>query len=235
MEDQYKINSILFDMDGVILNSMPFHVKAWKDAFRERDIEVDEGLFYLYEGAMEPEVACNLFSRNGTELTIKDFFEIHERQKHIFLERYAHRVRPFEGTLELLKWLKEDEVPVGLVTSSHGEILEAVLPGRLRKLFGHIVTGDTVRRRKPHPEPYLAGLRGLGASKDRGNIAVENAPAGIESALNAGLSCIAITTTLSRKHLKDAHRVVRNHNELFEELKGTASRAFGKLRNPLCL
>ncbi len=219
MDNNKKINSVLFDMDGVILDSMPFHVAAWKDAFREREMEVDEGLFYLYEGAMEPEVACRLFSKNGTKLTIRDFFEIHERQKRIFLERYAHRVTPFEGALELLKWLKETGMPVGLVTSSHGEILDAVLPGPLRDLFDHIVTGDTVRRRKPHPEPYLAGLRGLGASKDRGSIAVENAPAGIESALNAGLSCIAITTTLPRKHLKDAHKVVQNHQELFKELK----------------
>jgi len=219
MKKEYKINSVLFDMDGVILNSMPFHVAAWKDAFRERDMEVNEGLFYLYEGAMEPEVACRLFSKNGTKLAIRDFFEIHEHQKRIFLEKYAHRVTPFEGALKLLKWLKETGVPIGLVTSSHGEILDAVLPDPLRELFGHIVTGDTVSRRKPHPEPYLAGLRGLGASTDRGNIAIENAPAGIESAKNAGLSCIAITTTLPRRHLKDAHKVVQNHQELFKELQ----------------
>ena len=220
MNNNKKINSVLFDMDGVILNSMPFHVAAWKDAFREREMEVDEWLFYLYEGAMEPEVACRLFSKNGTKLTIRDFFEIHERQKRIFLERYAQKVSPFEGALELLKWLKETGVPVGLVTSSHGDILDAVLPPPLRELFGHIVTGDMVSRRKPHPEPYLAGLRGLGARKGMGNIAVENAPAGIESAKNAGLSCIAITTTLPRKHLKDAHKVVRDHHHLLKELKG---------------
>ncbi len=219
MENNEKINSVLFDMDGVILNSMPFHVKAWKDAFMERDLEVDERIFYLYEGAMEPDVACALFAENGTELTISDFFEIHERQKRIFLGKYAHRVRPFKDAIELVKWIEETGVPVGLVTSSHGEILDAVLPGQLRDLFGHIVTGDTVSRRKPHPEPYLAGLRGIGASKSMGNIAVENAPAGIESAKNAGLSCIAITTTLPRKYLEDAHKVVQDHEELFKELK----------------
>ena len=219
MSNKRKNRAVLFDMDGVVLNSMPFHVKAWKDAFRERDLEVDERLFYLYEGAIEPEVACRLFAKNGADLTIRDFFDIHKKQKRYFLERYAHRVRPFEGVLELLKWLKKREISIGLVTSSHGDILEAVLPGSLKSLFDHIVTGDLVSRRKPHPDPYLAGLSALKGEPGNGNVAVENAPAGIESAKNAGLTCIAITTTLSRKHLKDADKIVDTHRELFKELK----------------
>ncbi len=84
-------------MDGVILDSMPYHVRAWKEAFKEYGLkELDDGVFYLYEGAIEPETACRLFSKNGAKLSIEDFFNILERQKEIFVNKYAQKIRPFQ-------------------------------------------------------------------------------------------------------------------------------------------
>jgi len=77
-----------------------------------------------------------------------------------------------------------------------------------------VVTGDSVERRKPQPDPYLAGLKGIGNGLKGESVAVENAPAGIESAKRAGLKCIAITTTLSDEQLRDADLIVRHHHEL---------------------
>ncbi len=218
LHNQKKNRCVLFDMDGVVLDSMPYHVRAWKDAFKEHGMEVDEKLFYLYEGAIEPDVACTLFSKNGAAITTDEFFEIHSMQKRYFMERYAEKVRPFRDVPKLLEKLKESKVKTALVTSSHKDILEAVLPKPLKALFDHVVTGDEVKKRKPHPDPYLAGLSGIGANRANGAIAVENAPAGIESAKRAGLSCIAITTTLSKKHLCNADLVIDNHGELINLL-----------------
>ncbi|NPA93934.1 MAG: HAD family phosphatase [Thermodesulfobacteria bacterium] len=214
-----NISNILFDMDGVILNSMPYHVAAWKDAFQERGIAVDESVFYLYEGAIEPEVACQLFASSGAHLTTDDFFDIHSRQKKYFLDKYAKKVKPFDKVEELLTSLKERGIGTALVTSSHGDILEAVLPTYLRNMFDFVVTGDKVKRRKPHPEPYLIGIEGLGNGGPKKGVAVENAPAGIKSAKNAGLSCVAITTTLPKKYLQDADKIVDSHEELLEIFK----------------
>ncbi len=93
-------------------------------------------------------------------------------------------------------------------------MLEAVLPEELSSYFHHIVTGDEVERRKPHPDPYLEGLSGLGLNGADGAIAVENAPSGISSAKAAGLRCIAITTTLSEQELQKADMIIKRHNEL---------------------
>ncbi len=216
MELLQKSHGVLFDMDGVILDSMPYHVQAWKDAFGDKDLEVDERLFYLYEGAIEPEVACKLFSQNGARLSLQDFFQIHHLQKQYFLERYSNCVKPFAGVAELLEWLKAEGIKIALVTSSHDEILDAVLPKQLKILFDCIVTGDNIKRRKPHPDPYLAGISGIGIKAGNGNVAIENAPAGIESAQKAGLKCIALTTTLNRKYLKKADKIIDDHKELLE-------------------
>ncbi len=209
--------AVLFDMDGVILDSMPYHVRAWKEAFKEYGLkELDDKVFYLYEGAIEPETACKLFSKNGANLTIEDFFNILERQKEIFITRYAHKIRPFKDVPRILSILKERNFRLGLVTSSHGKVLEAVLPEEISSFFHHIVTGDEVKRRKPHPDPYLKGLNGLGFGVGDDVFAVENAPSGISSAKAAGLRCIAITTTLTQEELKRADFIIKRHHELID-------------------
>lgn len=209
--------AVLFDMDGVILDSMPYHVRAWKEAFKEYGLkELDDKVFYLYEGAIEPETACRLFSKNGAKLEIKDFFNILERQKAIFIKKYAKKIRPFEDIPRILSFLRDRGIKLGLVTSSHGKILEAVLPEKISGFFHHIVTGDEVERRKPHPDPYLKGLKGIGLDAPDGVFAVENAPSGIKSAKRAGLRCIAITTTLPEKKLSDADLIIKMHRELLD-------------------
>ncbi len=212
--------AILLDMDGVVINSMPYHVKAWKKAFKEHEFDVNERLFFLYEGAIEPGIACKLFKKNGTNITEKLFFQILKRQKDIFLNEFAPLIKPFDNIPEILATLKSLGLKMALVTSSHKEILEAVLPTKLHDLFDHIVTGDQVKKRKPHPDPYIAGLKGLNITSPKGSIAVENAPSGIKSAKRAGLNCIAITTTLPPKELSEADKIIDSHEKLLNYLQG---------------
>ncbi len=212
--------AILFDMDGVVINSMPYHVKAWKKAFKEHDLDVDERLFFLYEGAIEPDIACKLFNKNGTQITENLFYNILERQKEIFLSEFTHLIKPFNKIPEILESLKGLNFKLALVTSSHEDILQQVLPKELKLLFDHIVTGDQVKRRKPHPDPYLAGLKGLNISPSQAFCAIENAPAGIKSAKNAGLNCVAITTTLSPEELSEADEIIESHEKLLDYIQG---------------
>ncbi len=209
---------LLFDLDGVILDSMPWHVRAWQEAFGTLGLKVPEEAIYLHEGAIELETARKIFEDQGVEPTPEFFREAFRLQKKIFTEKYRHRVRPFPGVEEELRALKKEGRRLALVTSSHREILNEVLPRSLASLFDFIVTGDQVPRRKPHPDPYLTGLAGLGLTREEA-LAVENAPAGIRSARSAGLFCIAITTTLSPEHLREADLVVEDHARLFGVLR----------------
>jgi beta-phosphoglucomutase len=85
--------------------------------------------------------------------------------------------------------------------------LKEILPLRIYNLFDYAVTGDHVKRGKPHPDPYLKAAKGLGL-RPRECIVVENAPLGIESAKRAGMFCVALTTSLPREYLKRADVVV---------------------------
>ncbi len=212
--------ALLLDMDGVIIDSMPCHVAAWLRALSEFGFHVDEEILYLHEGAIEPETAVKIFSGEGCLMDSEKFHEVFMRQKEIFVSEFRHQVRPFPLINDILAQLKREGLRMALVTSSHRDILDAVLPADLLGIFDHVVTGDRVSRRKPHPAPYLAALKGLEAVSPGMAAAVENAPAGIRSAKAAGLMTIAITTTLAPQHLMEADMIISSHAELLGEIAG---------------
>ncbi|MGQ9498970.1 MAG: HAD family hydrolase [Dissulfurimicrobium sp.] len=205
--------AVLFDMDGVILDSMPFHVKAWQDTLAERGISVPEEVIYLHEGAIEPKTAIDIFKKNGCHLDEDDFKGLFIRQMAIFNERYRQMVHPYPGVTALLDRISASGLQMALVTSSHKEIVENVLSEEILGHMSYIVTGDSIKRKKPFPDPYLAAVSGLGLDKDA-CLVVENAPAGIAAAKAASLHCVAITTTLHVEYLSQADKVLTTHVEL---------------------
>ncbi len=209
--------AFLFDMDGVVLDSMPWHVKAWQEAFREFGLVVPEEALYLHEGAIEVETSRKIFEDQGVSPTEELFRKVLKRQRELFRQKYWSFVKPFPEIPDLLADLRREGRRLALVTSSHREILEEILPPSLRKLFHFVLTGDQVKRRKPHPEPYLLARERLAAPHET-TLAIENAPAGIKSAKGAGLFCIALMTTLPAKHLQEADLILPSHRELYRFL-----------------
>ncbi len=213
-----EAEALCFDMDGVIVDSMPWHVKAWQEAFREFGLQVPEETLYLHEGAIEAETACKIFEDQGVSPTKELFQKVLALQRRIFNLKYCRLVRPFPEVPDILAELKRQGKRLALVTSSHQEILQEILPKDLLLLFQFVLTGDQVQRRKPHPEPYLRAVEGLKVPVDRA-LAVENAPAGIKAAKGAGLFCIALTTTLPPEHLREADLILPKHHDLYRLFK----------------
>ena len=211
--------SVLFDMDGVILDSMPYHVRAWQEALSERGFSVSAELLYLHEGAIEPDTAAAIFQDNKRFIDADMFHEILERQMEIFTTRYQPMIKPFPDVPQILRRLCDAGWQLALVTSSHEEILKKVLPSEIKGYMDHIVTGNQVNRRKPFPDPFLAVLSALGQGPEA-CLVVENAPAGIKAAKAADLHCVAITTTLSEKYLSEADAVLRSHTALIDYILG---------------
>lgn len=212
-----KQRAVLFDMDGVILDSMRYHVRAWQRAMAEKGFYVPARLFYLHEGAIEPGTAAAIFQENGCPVDQEAFQRIHERQREIFVQEFMDEVRPFPGVFDLLETLRSRGWEVALVTSSHSETLNRVLPSEIRRLISCLVAGDQVSRRKPFPDPYIKACNALKVPGRRCRV-VENAPAGIKAAKAAGLLCLALTTTLPARYLEGADLVLSSHSELRDHL-----------------
>ncbi|MBW1711009.1 MAG: HAD family phosphatase [Deltaproteobacteria bacterium] len=227
-----NIQAIIFDLDGVILDSMSSHTAAWSTAFDEFDLQVEKDFILRHEGALDRDLLKRLFALNRQQVKPELFDKIYSRQREIYSRQYAVDVSVFPEAARLVNRLGQNGIRRALVTSSRREVLSPNLWNWLTDSFSPLVTGDQVNRFKPHPEPYMKALDELGLQPQEA-LVVENAPAGIASAKAAGISCIALTTTLPAKELFDADVVLEDHAALSmffkregviePELAGTAS------------
>jgi beta-phosphoglucomutase len=118
---------------------------------------------------------------------------------------------------EIINFLNRKKVLLALITASDQRRLKQAVPQLLER-FDRVVTGDTMKKGKPSPQPYLYAMKQM-SLQPKDCIVIENAPLGITSAKNAGCNCIAITTTVQRRHLERADIIVASHLELLLTLK----------------
>ena len=108
------------------------------------------------------------------------------------------------------------------MTGTRLDVVKKVLQAGLENIFEVIVTGEMVNRGKPNPEPYLKAVDELKVTKED-CVVVENAPAGITSAKSAGLTCIAVQTSLSEEYLQDADKVFKDIESVSKYLLNSSS------------
>ena len=203
--------AIVFDMDGVIVDSMPYHFIAWYEALRPWGVRVSCFEVYAQEGERWETTLKGLLKREKIKPTQKILSAIFSLRQKIF-KRYFKRYI-FHGAYELLVDLRRQGFILGLVTGSPLNEIRRILPVKLLKLFTAVVAGNQVKNGKPHPEPYLRAARLLQFSPKE-CLVIENAPFGIISAKRAGMACIAVSTSLPKEYLSDADIVVSQLNQI---------------------
>jgi len=200
-------------MDGTLIDSMKYHVIAWKQAFAEAGYYPDELEFYLNEGVKHPVTVRDRLKTLGVDNPDEETItRIFTRKREIFHE--IADIRPTEGIPELLDML-HGKVKLGIVTAGLQSVVDRVLAKHFNNYFDIIVHYESVKKGKPNPEPYLYGAKLTGLPNEN-ILAIENAPAGIESAIGAGLTCWAVRTTLEAEYLSQADRVFGD----FGDMKG---------------
>jgi beta-phosphoglucomutase len=210
--------SVLFDMDGVIVDSMRLHAESWRRVFSEElGIELSEGDIFKREGMSGLPSIIDILNEKGAPIPgDEELIGLREKKIRIF---DAKRVKIFLFVREILTFLKSKNVRLGLVTGSLRTTVDKILTDDIISFFEVIVTPDDIVNGKPHPEPYEKGMKGLLSGKED-TLAVENAPMGIMSARSAGIDCYAIETTLSESYLSGASRVFKSHGDLYRHFVG---------------
>ncbi|MEI6631695.1 MAG: HAD family phosphatase [bacterium] len=203
--------AVLFDMDGVIVDSMPYHYLAWYEALRPLGVRVNVFEVYLREGERWDKSLKDFLAHAGMRPSKRRLAKIFKLRQKIF--RYYFKRRIFEGAEVFLRCLKNNGYTLGLVTGTPMIEVKKILPPKIKGLFTAIVSGEMVKLGKPHPAPYLKAAQLL-KLKPRECLVVENAPLGIRSAKAAGMFCIAVTTSLPREYLKNADIVVNRLEEI---------------------
>lgn len=217
---QIKLRAVLFDMDGVLYDSMKNHAEAWYQTALENGIPCTKEEFYLYEGQTGRHTIDQLFRKNfGRGATPDEIKRIYTRKSELFTALGPAPVMP--GAREVLQQTVEMGLIPVLVTGSGQSSLIDKLQDNFPGIFTaeRMITAHDVHHGKPHPEPYLRGLEKAGVLPDEA-IVVENAPLGVRAASEAGIFTVAVNTgPLTPECLYDegASLVLDSMNELAAE------------------
>jgi beta-phosphoglucomutase len=189
------VKGAIFDLDGVLVNSMPYHVQAWMQAFRQATgIELDRRTFYVLEGMRGTELVEKVFRERGAPVSLVE--EVIREKDAIFKSMPSPPA--FGGVKEMISSLR---CAKAVVSGSSRHDVESVLDAAIGKdLFDVLITADDVKKGKPDPLAFQAALERMGiAPKDA--VVAENAPFGVRAANNAGIPCYVVlnNTLLTRQ------------------------------------
>lgn len=198
--------AVLFDMDGVLYDSMPHHAIAWVESMRQFGITMTEADAYATEGAKGIDTVRNMVrEQKGIEISQEEAQRMYDVKTRLFHSMSEAPV--FDGVKELMSLIVARGMSVNVVTGSG----QRPLINRLMADFGefldegHITTAYDAGRGKPSPDPYLTGLRKAGNLKPWEGIVIENAPLGVRAGVAAGCFTIAVNSgPLPDKTLLDA-------------------------------
>lgn len=186
----------MFDMDGVLLDSMPRHAAAWASRFMEDyGFELPAAEVYANEGRTSRSIIAMMIRKYlGREATEEEVEQMYRRKCATVDARGG--MPPMPGALEAVKAVRAKGMEAIVVTGSgHAQLLNFIgkaYPGLFRTEW--MVSADDVSRCKPDPEPYLTGLRKAGNIPAEQAIVVENAPLGVLSGKGAGCFVAAVNT-----------------------------------------
>lgn len=197
--------AVLFDMDGVLFDSMPNHAYAWSHAMTDFGLRMEPEEVYMNEGRTG-NGTINLLAQRfwGRDATDGEVQQIYEAKSRIF--NSLPEPQPMTGAMDLLKKVRAQGLMRVIVTGSATHALLDRLNAAFPDVFSTelMVTAFDVKHGKPNPEPYLMGLKKANLSASEA-IVVENAPLGVQAARAAGIFTIAVNTgPLKDKVLKEA-------------------------------
>lgn len=192
--------AIVFDMDGVLVDTEPLKARAHRRALAEKGGELTSELYRRQMGNPHDRVIRAFLEGAGLEAG-EDAVETYEASFRAAYRRLLDEdLRPTEGAPELLEACRSEGRPLALVTSSDRWMAEIALD-RLGAddLFGETVTADDVEAEKPDPAPYRRAREALGDAAGRA-VAVEDTEAGVASATSAGLPTVAVRHAFNAAH-----------------------------------
>ncbi len=203
--------AVIWDMDGVIVDTGRDHYKSWRQAFKKHGIDFTEADFQSIFGQRNDRIICTILNR---EVSQEEIDEIARDKEEYFRSHVRRQVKPFPGAVELINSLYQAGIKMSIASSAPVENIRLLL-GTLGILecFQQFVSGREVTESKPSPQIYLLAAQKLSMPPEK-CIVIEDAVAGVQGAKRAGMRCIAVTNTNPKELLEEADLVVDSLTEL---------------------
>lgn len=207
-----KYKAVLFDMDGVIVDSMPYHFISWFETLKKYNVTVSPFDIYEKEGEKCEVCVKRFFKRDKIKCDPKVIEEVLKLRDKLYKQYF--KVHLFSDMESVLSKLKEKGFLLAIVTGSNREKVKSMLPKKIISKFDVIIAADMIKRGKPHPDSYLTAAKQLNVNPKE-CIVVENAPYGIKAAKTAKMFCVAVTTSLPAQYLNQADIICKKVSEIF--------------------
>ncbi len=213
------LKCVIFDMDGVLYDSMKNHEITWTECFKKEGINLHPSEAYMHEGRPGVDTVVQMFRKYlNREATKEDQERVYAEK--VKLMSQAPKAEKMPKMEDLINELKKKGKAIWVVTGSKQPTLLDRLTDDFDIDANHIISAKNVSKGKPHPEPYLKAVEGSGFQAKQ-CVVVENAPLGVRSAKAAGITTIAVNTGVLEAEIlaaEGADVVLPDTTALFEYL-----------------
>jgi beta-phosphoglucomutase len=226
--DQIKVNAVIFDFDGVIVDTEPLHYKAFQRILEPMGLGFSwQEYIDTYMGFDDRDAFREAYATKARPLDSAELARLVAEKAIVFQDVIQDGVTAYPGVVELIKKLNIINIPMAICS---GALLSDIVPILtllgISNCFPIIVTADDVSKSKPDPECYRLAYEKVRKQWPDNEItpssavAIEDTPAGIQSAIGAGLKVIAVTNSYAAENLQMAATIVESLTKLidFEEI-----------------
>jgi HAD superfamily hydrolase (TIGR01509 family) len=204
--------AVIFDMDGVICHTNPYHSLAFKEFFAKRNMYPTEDEFALHMyGKSNSYIMSHFFGRpiSGNEL-----LELEDEKESLFREIYKDKIDPITGFMEFFHLLKANQFLTGVATSAPYANME-LIAGTL-SLFDHmesVLASEDVTKHKPDPQVYLKSSANLQVEPDF-CVVFEDSFSGVTAAKNSGMKVVGVLSSHSKEELPVCDLYIQDFREV---------------------
>jgi len=207
--EERMTKAVLWDLDGVLVDTAPFHFQAWQELFQSLGKGFADADFRRIFGLRNDAILRDILG----ELTRAKVERLAERKEELYRSKVEGRVTAIPGAVELLQRLQQRGRKMAIVSSTPGENVGVVLSSLgLEGVFEAVIAEEDASKGKPDPQGFLLAAEKLGVEA-RECVVIEDAPGGVEAAKRAGMCCIGLTTSRPREALAGADLVVDSLEE----------------------
>ncbi len=200
-----KARAVIWDMDGVIADTAPYHLKAWQGVFQKGGVNFTEDNFRNSFGQRNDTIIRSVL---GKEVSADEIEVISNEKDESFRQGIRQNLKPLPGAIKLIESLTKNEFKLALASSAPIENIQLLITGLgIKNCFRAIISGRDVAEGKPNPQGFLLAAQKLEV-KPENCIVIEDAVAGVAAAKRAGMHCLAITNTHPRTSLMEADLIV---------------------------
>ncbi len=207
------LKAVIFDMDGVIIDSEPFHLIVCREIFKNLNIPFYEEEYNTFIGISNTSMWTTLRNKYGLNESVDELskFQTDGGMKYI----KENEISPIPGILDILNELRDNEIKIALASSSSMEVIEIVLDKfKISKYFQEVISGEDLEKGKPAPDIFLKAAKLLQVEPEYCTV-IEDSHNGVIAAKAAGMKCIGYQNPSSgNQNLKAADLIIKSLKDL---------------------